>query len=135
MNAKELMIGDWVWAEGVTKQVDAIRKNKIGVHFRKDRLRFLWENNVAPIAMTSGILEMNGFKKLESVRTDFGGLSPKQWTYENNECVIYVYENGVIYWMELELNEYAGKIELPFSFVHELQNAMNIFGISKKIEL
>ena len=59
----------------------------------------------------------------------------KQWSYEDDECTIYVSENGIIWWLEIELQEYAGRIEMSLSDIHELQHAMKLFGISKKIAL
>lgn len=149
MKANQLMVGDWVQtkekhtADSLTpcfeRQVNQIKDfgfveltffdrygNKC---YAKERY-----DNIEPITLKAEHLENNGFQMNKVVNMTFP-KGTKQWCYENEECTIYVSENGIIWWLEIELQEYAGRIEMSIADVHELQHAMKLFGIHKKIEL
>ena len=149
MKANQLMVGDWVQTKEIStseslnprfiRQVNAIKDfgcvelsffdrfgNKCYVNERYE--------NIEPIPLKAEHLENNGFEMNEVVNITFP-KGTKQWSYEDNECTIYVSESGIIWWLEIELQEFAGRIEMPISDIHELQHAMKLFEIQKKIKL
>lgn len=149
MKANQLMVGDLVQTKEIgtfeklnprfQRQVNAIKDFGIVELSFFDRFgNKCYANeryeNIEPIPLKAEHLENNGFQMNEVVNMTFP-KGTKQWSYEDDECTIYVSENGIIWWLEIELKEYAGRIEMSLSDIHELQHAMKLFGISKKIAL
>ena len=148
MKTNDLMIGNWVNFKlkntnyVVTAQIYAIHADpKYSVFLsvaynHKGNQCFVDVNpyDAKPVKLTAEILDKNGFNVQKVANTKFPQGSDL-WIYADSECSVYIYENGVIWWLEAELESYAGKIEMSISDVHELQNAMHVFGINKKIEL
>lgn len=134
MKTNEFMVGDWFAVCGTPLQIAAIGTHKAGFIDEKGEMFYHYYNTLKPIALTSEILDNNGFKMDEVVNENFPG-GTKQWVYEDAECLICVSESGITWWLEIELQGYAGCIEMIVDDVHELQHAINLFGITKKIEL
>lgn len=146
MEANELMIGDWVFRLS-RKSPDCAQIRTDGFITRITEqgaeLCYLdrWQNRcymnagfgeLHPRPITAEILEKNGFTK-----TAVSPLvsSRANYVYETSEETVYMSENGIMWWIEMELADYAGKIEMPIEYVHVLQHALRLFGIKKQIEL
>ena len=146
MKANELMIGDWVMVNDVEHthllQVAEILM-KSGTYYAT----LYWDgmpdnvnpetltadvDKVLPIPLTKEILEKNGFEKrwqdnFEYFNDDEGlniTFHPKSSNYTNGAYDYIDIERGC-----LTINE------MPIAFVHELQHALRLCGISKEIEL
>ena len=134
MQTKDLMIGDWVVVDNTPLQIAALGTTKAGFADSKNELFYHYYDVLQPIPLTAEILEKNGFNVQKIVSKTFRN-GCNLWTYADGECSVYIYENGVIWWLEAGLENYAGKIEMPISDVHELQHALRLFGIKKDINL
>lgn len=132
MRANELQIGDWVLIN-TPRQVAQITQSKVGYHTepRECRMHYARYAEVKPIPITAEILEKNGFKYDSSIRMWLYGVGNK-------------YGIGVGLWGELGVpvkcyeqgENYMRKIHLPYTpFVHQLQQAIRLCGIDKKIEV
>lgn len=125
LNAKDLMVGDWVslskgnWSEN--RQVELIDIEMIAesVYF------------AAPITLTPGILEKNGF----------GNIGDNTYQLEEKPCWFWVdffnHQYGCEYdtsTYEYEDDEHRLKL-YGIPSVHELQHALRLCGIEKEIEL
>lgn len=119
MKANELMIGDWVLADGVPYRVEAIhRTGAISVgnwnHYNP--------NFIAPIRLTHEILEKNGFERLGTnyvlIGHPFVLTNPsKPDEYKDN------------YWLRV------ASVAVNIKYVHELQHALRLCGIEKEITI
>ena len=124
MEAKELMIGDWVECvdsthkKKVYAQIDAIEEGQTCILVRLDNCNwFLDISFIKPIPLTPEILEKNGFV-VES--RDCHG-NPLQY------CVLV---DGL--WIDISgENYFEGKLE----YVHQLQHALSLCEIEKEIVL
>lgn len=117
MNAKDLMIGDWVvWATRPTK-IDAIAEGGFSVHLKDEG----WQSvdAVEPIKLTPEILEKNGFR--------YNDL-PFVMAWERFGLALYNGGNGY------RIN-CGNNVALIIDSVHELQHALRLCGIEKGIEL
>ena len=117
MEAKDLMIGDWVQVPSELNRYKRIRST-----FDMDSAVLY-----RPIPLTTEILEMNGFRKDEK-REEMYYLN---WGIGNN-CVSYDKETGIV-----RIFHVLGHLVfvLPLGYVHELQHAFKLCGITKEIEL
>ena len=122
MEAKELMIGDWVECvdsthkKKVYAQIDAIEEGQTCILVRLDNCNwFLDISFIKPIPLTPEILEKNGFIK------------------ESRECQRNTLQYCVLtdgLWIDIsEVNYFEGKLE----FVHQLQHALRFCGITREI--
>lgn len=132
MKENELMIGDWIYNNNFPRRVTAINGSLVsmGSGSCKDI------KHLDPILLTPEILEKNGFKK-------FGFLNIEgqhQWSWWLDTLT------SVTLWCrELKDDTKDGwmiRIESPLAtcclkveYVHELQHALRLSGIEKKIEL
>ena len=136
MNAKELMISDWVLHEGEPYQIRQLgifgvdrdgedypavcigKPNGIGI--------ILERNEIEPIPLTPEILEKNGFKK-KGYRY---GIYDDYFDFEMHE-----YNDGT--WL---VSYHCCEMSLPdeqllICYIHQLQHFMRHCGIEKEIEL
>lgn len=115
MKANELMIGDWVWS------VANVAPFQVDAYCLKDFIENeeAFEIDIEPIPLTPEILEKNGFEEFYGWRIlDIDAIEIR-WT-------------GTI----LEISGELGNMELPnVQYVHQLQHAFRLCGISKEIEL
>lgn len=119
MKANELMIGDWVYRPDCYDQVKEIRHTGV---IGRDSLRGLIAfSELEPIPLTPEILEKNGFVyDLEDKL--FEDIYPRiSMLYAQYRLV----ENGGINYGEMS----------EIKYVHELQHALRLCGITKEIEL
>lgn len=135
LQAKDLMIGDWVQLNGKPMQVGRI--NLISVNGKPAFCcgsPHIWSynNDFNPIPLTQEILEKNGFGKLIA--------DSKYVTYTTlNNKISCTLVKETKQWM-LTIGA-AGSVKKKFvevscvDFVHELQHALRLCGIEKEIEL
>ena len=117
MKVKELQIGDYVDYRGqiikVTSLYDKGGSNEVGWSDKE----CVWVNadNVEPIPLTPEILEKNGFIK-------------ESREFQRNTLQYCVLTDGL--WIDIsEVNYFEGKLE----FVHQLQHALRLCGITHEI--
>lgn len=120
MEAKELMIGDWVMNTFNRKpeQVCEIRDRMVMLDY-SDLYDY---DEIEPIPLTDAILKANGF---EYHHKNFAALSyvhPFQL-----EMVEWPDDNGIGLWM------IGGLFKIRY--VHDLQHAMKLYDIDKEIKL
>lgn len=131
MKANELMIGDWVLVKLTQKPTVITNIGGDSVYTEAAfPLRF---DEIEPIPLTAEILEKNGFviKKKWAQIGNFGDSPLIMWHFVDDP----VLKN---YKHELELHQNdTGKVHvhIPCEYVHELQHALRMCGITKEIEL
>ena len=134
MKAKELMIGDWVMADGRVVRVAAVHQRKIGYHRRHDKLAWARLDRLEYIPITSEILEKNGWKVKKGFvqHGNFGDGPLMLWHTEENKIL----RN---FTHELEISDLSTdkgfRVIIECNYVHELQHALKLCGIEKEIEL
>lgn len=133
MKPTDLQIADWVLIDNTPRQVVQLTKSKVGYHTepRGCRMHYARYADVEPIRITAEILEKNGFKYISSIGMWSYGVGNKYgigvglW----GDCGVPVtcYKQG---------ENYIRKMHLPYTpFVHQLQQAIGLCGIDKKIEV
>lgn len=105
MKANELMIGDWVLDKKTNRPYKIIGTNDL-----------LFHDDYSPIPITAEILEKNGFKH---------SMPHNDWT--NADCNFYLYEGGNGYRIQ--------NTDIKLDYVHQLQHALRLCNIDKKIKL
>jgi hypothetical protein len=135
MKADELMIGDWVYNTHNKKAERVVEIREDGVML--DYNDIYPYDEIEPIPLTAEILEKNGFinEEIRVLTTPF--LRQRAW------CKVQVFEFKPFYRAKQEINRYrlmiGGKdssgIDIHINYVHELQHALRLCGIDKKIEL
>lgn len=144
MKATDLMIGDWVYVNGLTQQVFDLAYNQnekeltVGVLDPQGDVYqcFYGFDHVEPIPLTGEILEKNGFVNgiLRVFATPF--LRQRVWS----KVEVYEYRP---YRVGKQINAYrlmiGGKessgVDIHINHVHELQHAFRLCGIEKEIKL
>lgn len=134
MEAKDLMIGDWVYNthNRQNEQVAEIGSGLVMLEYND-----LYEyDEIEPIPLTPEILEKNEFKKFDFLHIE----GQYQWTWWENTLI-----SATLWCRELNNDTKDGmvlKIEAPnfslclkVNYVHELQHALILCGIEKEIEL
>lgn len=135
MEAKDLMIGDWVKAEGINRVVSSLSDNI--VQFDTKTICYSFVEDVNPIPITEEFLLKNGFEKTRE--------SPILKCFrlvlsESDEC-----EEVLLIDMRLKGNrlvfEYIDRgygrcaINLQDPCVHHLQHILRLLNIDLKIEV
>lgn len=120
MEAKDLMIGDWLFDGHVYAQVTSITcdGNIETTHNEHSNIEL-----IEPIPLTPEILEKNGWvKDLYSVES---------YDNEELECLsLWVGEDGKNkWWWHVGVD-----LVTPINYVHQLQHAMRLCGIEKEIK-
>lgn len=135
MNARELMIGDWIYSKSDNKnhKVNSIIIQKDGsvLVAMEDDLSF--DYMFEPIPIKRIHLTKNGFKVREE--TD-----DSEFYYYDCYEINVSFDEGIseenippIIFLTIEFAEKS--IAMPIEYVHELQQAMRVMGCDKKIEL
>lgn len=121
MKANELMIDDWVLDKKTNRPYKIIGTNDL-----------LFHNDYSPIPLTTEILEKNGFVKYRNCSTYH--ILTKDYSLIELRNV----EGSMAVWIEwIENNDgiYCDYL-LPYpKYVHELQHALRLCNINKKIEI
>ena len=142
MEARDLMIGDWVHVEAhrgfnaqnvkVETIPDNDSDNKYGHHYGHigtwlcggdNDFRDVETKHLQPIPLTPEILEKNGFHK--------------EWEGDVvlMVCDTIIVEIGDMYKVYKDGKMYLRRVLAPLYYVHELQHAMRLCGIEKEIIL
>ena len=143
MKTSELMLGDYLYVlpSNMVIKVAAIHRGKVGYHARTDKLAWIRVDLLRPIPITPEILTKNGFVW----NNDYDTYS--QFTWADGEALYVIiidirfYKEpicGVETLLQCEVNFKGGvdKIHICHIIsVHELQHALTICGIDKKIEI
>ena len=152
MEAKELMISDWVQIAEPCKYAGAIGRIKTLIDHKDEEnayFKVFLQNNtihidiedicsedIRPIPLTPEILEKNGFSHNEIWHNSYVDIEnyhiDVQFGYGGKVDNIRIRENGKDSVIPSEkTNLYLAHIE----YLHELQHAMKLCGIEKEIEL
>lgn len=119
MEAKELMIGDWVMQ---AQYVGIDGEGRVWKYVQIDRIPFDEDKFIAPIQLTPEILEKNGF---EYMNDEYGCWVMSKVELREREPYNDFFE------VEIRISE-----ETVFlHYVHELQHALKLCKIDKEIEL
>ena len=150
MNAKEVMLNDWVQFSGRPYQVCLIDRYcqehpgsfcGIGLYAEDKDGAFIktptYPGAVHPIDLTGEILEQNGFK-YESLTQD-----KDRWKWEDENGKHYIIYDILVGDYEITLNGENGRLELYQNYyqgcqpitVHQLQQLIRLAGINKEITI
>ncbi len=123
MEAKELMVGDWVSVSDTQMQVACI--TKVGFRHENGGVYFHSYEKVKPIPLTAEILEKNGFRKYNEY----------EYRLEYPEMIVSISEEPTTFYLYIESMAYTLTIEMCIDYVHELQHALRLCGIEREIEI
>lgn len=132
MNAKDLMIGDWVLHKGEIKIVISIpTEHKVALQYEGQKYGSIYDTTpvgeIAPVLLTPEILEANGFKEyIPGLNLMYGLGGP--YIASNEEGNQWVF--GLV-----KKDESARFPLVKITFVHQLQHALKLCGIDKEIVL
>lgn len=128
MEAKELMIGDWLYYRGQFNafcfRVEQITKRKVGYHAEpnESRMYYIILSECKPIPITPEFLERNGFEKVQSL----------YYLKSLNKLYLCFIEYNIVNNC-LFIND--GLVPRPINYVHQLQHALKLCGIEKEITI
>lgn len=133
MKAKELMIGDWVWYNSNVFNEDEYELPKecypTKIESGED-IDLAIEGCYEPIPITPEILEQNGFEKVEDI-----GFS-LYCKDKNGFGMYHIYYHHHYY---LDIDGYVREIGtfegVNIQYIHQLQQAMRLCGITKEIKI
>lgn len=135
MKANELMIGDWVQIDEPDKYAGARGTICSLMHHHSDEgcyfhvfvqdlgvvMREVFNEDLRPIPLTAEILEKNGFERSKVF---------VEWKYENDN--VYMIYKPFPY-LRIEMEECI--VAFPCEYIHELQHALRLCGITHEISL
>lgn len=128
MEAKELMIGDWLYYRGQFNafcfRVEQITRKKVGYHAKlnESRMHYIRLSECKPIPIATEFLERNGFEKAQSI----------YYLKSLNKVYLCFIEYNIASKC-LFIND--GLIPMPITYVHQLQHALKLCGIEKEIAI
>ena len=131
MKVSELQIGDWVSCLGDPVMVTAVRTvyddrtNPIGIMSPLKIEYFFKEEDVKPVSLTTDILINNGFGQ----DTIGSGLIRHIDGAENLYVLVNYRHNGECRNVEISNGMY--NLSCPILYVHELQHALRLVGLSE----
>ena len=124
MKPEQLQMYDWVLINDTPYQVKQITRKKVGYHRVPYNLDYARLEDIKPIPITTDILENNGFTvhafPLDTICT---------WEEDKNRIMWSGSMIDVRQWDNCR--NYQGTIK----YVHQLQQALRLCGIDKRIEL
>lgn len=128
MRPKDLMVGDWV----ILRDPDTHKETKVTIQWNDlGSIILQW---FAPIPITPEILEKNGFVKQSY------GYSRYFKPYDENyycgfESISYFFDEKIAKaTKEHSQSGLQEKVEFVCTYVHELQHALKLIGITKEIK-
>lgn len=131
MDAKNLMLGDWVNTPNGISRVIYIAKYS-GIYTDNTNIgeKLYSPYEINPIPLTPEILEKNGFAYFS-----IGGA--EQWLINDDYYDINVYEYSDSIWVfRYDCTEMSlPHTQVTMSYVHELQHCLKMVGIDKEIVL
>ncbi len=123
MQAKELMIGDWVkMYNGKGEYLDNTQVNMVMLDLLEQEQAVM---RLEPLPLTDAILKANGFRRE-------GGAS--YWHEGDRDA-------SILYWNKDRTELIVGSpcdecmVKINVRYVHELQHAFRLAGIDKEIKL
>lgn len=124
MEAKELMQFDWVCSEGdpTPRQVDWIRSGEVGLYWNK----IVTPPYIKPIPLTPKILEKNEFTLKEEEKGMYGVTIAPYYTRDDVPFEVFCDGEPFAVWFKDPVN---------IKYVHELQHALRLCGITREIIL
>lgn len=147
MKCSDLQIGDYVLVKPSMTliRVAAVHNKKVGYHAVDHKLNWVREGLLAPIPLTSEILEKNEFywgytsNEEEIASNTIAQLSEddKGWVWDEGDGAVKVIfpneaDGGMV------LIDGGKSLTLVFDnvlYLHELQHALRLCGIDKEIEI
>jgi hypothetical protein len=129
MKANELMIGDWVMINSISYyQVEQIRMEfgELRIYLKGTEV-FATENEIMPIPLTPEILEKNGFKW--TTRKSY------MVSRTGTVCMIWGFYKDCLSISDHSDDGGCQISSLKCKFVHQLQHALRLCGISEQIKL
>lgn len=139
INIKELSVGNLVkFPHGIDKIIDLpyVEGKGVCASFAASATLFpVSVEDLEPIEITPEILEKNGFEKREFINEV--NCKEEYWIYCDDYYSLVISEiNDGLYKVEHHSEELINLIEqLYISYIHQLQNALTLCGISKEIKL
>lgn len=135
MKANELMIGDWVMYRNSPKKVVYINdrplrelhNNEIGFTHNDDE--WIAAHNATPISLTEKIMKANGFDIVQSGDT-LTIWKQKDDEYGNEVYDITIYASKGKIYFDTSIR-YYGAIRKNIRYVHELQHALRLCGLTE----
>ena len=115
MDARELMIGDWVRyiISKIAVQVESVIEDGINYELSQGDFDFIKEDRIKPIPLTEEILKVNGFSKnFSEMYTKW--IVPFEVNIRGNNKYITL----------------DGKYLCNSDYVHELQHALRLCGLN-----
>lgn len=144
MRAEDLMVGDWVICTypSINKpvrvaEIKTVADNKLKIVIYDDDISLVFnETYIDPIPLTPEILEKNGFEKLDFSHFQIGDRrlvldadgrwdGPLSWHWVVTEMSTNAKGQPVV------LDYYVATI----NYVHQLQHALRLCGITKEIQI
>ena len=122
MEAKDLMIGDWVMDGDVAARVTSLTCD--GIIETTHRISNI--EVVEPVMLTPKILEKNKFIQVI--------LYSNLFVFDSKPGEVVYYEYGPNFGLTID-NKFATIQDLKIEYVHELQHALRLCGIEKEIIL
>lgn len=122
MKTEELQMYDWVLINDAPHKVKQITRKKVGYHRIPYNLDYVRLIDIKPIPITAEILEKNGIK-------NDGASRWYEWSDENAKILFNPY------YLVTEIESRDVTIKARFDYVHQLQQAIRLCGIDKRIEL
>lgn len=119
LQAKDLMIGDWVCFDGDTEHENPVQID--GISTEEACVDGDWYDIWEPIPITVEILEKNGFVK----ELDSDGIHYRFTLIKGCSQFSLLYARCVFQWL----------CPIDFKYVHQLQHALKVVGIEKEIQL
>lgn len=130
MEAKELMIGDWLFYRGQFNafcfRVEQITQRKVGYHaeLNESRMHYLRLSECQPVQLTVERLILIGFELIQNLYI----LTLENKVFPGKIFIEYNLSNGCLY-----IND--GLVPRPINYVHQLQHALKLCGIEKEITI
>lgn len=131
MEAKDLMVGDWVIVSGMEMKVACIGTDRIGFEGADGGIFFHDCENVKPIELYALLLEGNGFVLVENETPawelefkSFYGVKKVEIDYSEHGSKLFAYDE-----------DKSESIELIIRYVHQLQHALRLMEIDKDIKI
>ena len=123
MKTNEVMIGDYVLVKPskMPIKIVAIHRKKVAYHTCADKLTWVGEDLLAPIILIPEILKKNGFH--EEMDEDIKLMI----------CDNIIIDTGINYKLYKDGKMYLHRVLVPLYYVHQLQHALKICGITREI--
>lgn len=124
MKATDLMIGDWIMADGVPAQILSLGSKGATITGGLDKACHY--DNMQPIPLTPEILEKNVTHYIEREYMNFFPIGNK----DAATIIVYKRKSKQFVLLDKSLSEVC-----KIKYVHELQHALRLCGIDKEIVL